>query len=322
MAKHTYGATCAAGPALASHAGQLWIAFSGGGGLGGAEPNRQINVMPVNAAHPDEDFSNAHLLVLGDTTAVRPALCSFRGSLWLAWAGTDGVGRLNLLRIQTNGAKATQADRVEFNGTAVGGPALCVYGGKLLLCWSGGGGLGGGQPNGKINLAWSEDGLTWPAETTPGQVLEQTSEHAPAVAPMIAESGPNAQLMLAWVGTDGQVNVGVAPEMSFEAFNNGHQYTGERTSHGVGMASNNHSVSDWSVMVTWTGLMEGFLNSLGAGGNTTTVAYKETYSDTADWEPAVCHTGAAASDDWAVAWAGTDPARRLNVALAADLPRR
>jgi hypothetical protein len=322
MAQHTYGATCAAGPALAVQAGQSWLAFSGGGGLGGGEPNRQINVMPVNAENPDEQFSMANLLVLDDTTAARPALFSFRGSLWLAWTGLDGVGRLNLLRLQPDGNRVQPAERVSFNGTAVGGPALTTYNGRLMLAWCGGGGLGGGEPNGKINLAWSEDGLNWPGSTTPGAVLNQQSFQSPAIAPMIAEAGSNAVLMLAWVGTDGQVNVGQAAEMRFDQFNETPQLTGEHTSHGVGMASNNRSLSDWSVMVAWTGLNEGFLNSLGAGGNTTTVGFKATYQDTADWEPAVCHTGAHESDNWAVAWAGTDAVRKLNVALENDLPRR
>lgn len=323
MTKYISGGTTAAGVALTVFQGEVIVAFPGGGGLGGASPNYQLNLMPVNPYQPNEQDSFNRLHVMEDTSSERPALAVFNNHLWIAWTGLDPLHRLNLVSFPQLGA---QPDfRVVFNGTAVGGPALTVYNNLLVMAWCGGGGLGGGQPNGQINLGWSTDGRSWPNETNPGIVLNQTSWHGPALAPMISEGGPNAGLLLAWTGTDEQMYVGRASEMRFDQFNDpqgNKQITDEYSEVGPGMASFNRypfTGSDWSVTVSWAGKDSPHnLNQMGAGENSTTVGYKQTYTDTSPFEPAVCHA-ADSSDNWVYAWAGADGVHRLNVALESDL---
>jgi len=145
------------------------------------------------------------------------------------------------------------------------------------------------------------------------------------LAPMISEGGPNAELLLAWTGTDEQLYVGRASEMRFDQFNDpqgNKQITDEYSEVGPGMASFNRypfTGSDWAVTVSWVGKdSQHHLNQMGAGENSTTVGYKQTYTDTSPFEQAVCHA-ADSSDNWVYAWAGADGAHRLNVALESDL---
>lgn len=126
MRKYTSGATCAAGVALASRNDVLWVAFPGGGGLGGGPPNHKLNIMPVQPGAPNDSWSFDRLLVLEQETSMeQPALASFGGKLWLAWTGADSVHRLNLMSLavdSNNHATAETNSKLTFNWTATGGP--------------------------------------------------------------------------------------------------------------------------------------------------------------------------------------------------------
>jgi hypothetical protein len=335
MAKLTFSATCGAGPALAVFHDEIIACWPGGGGLGGAEPNFKLNLMPV---FPYEaDTSLERLRVLEELSAHRPALAVHNDRLWIAWTGTDPSGRVNIISMPELDAVAKPADKrfepppgvrtfdkTTFDATATSGPALVSYDGLLILAFCGGG-LGGGPPNGKINLAWSEDGIKW---EMPGIVLEhQTSWHGPALAPYVATSGPNAQILLAWTGTDDHLYVHDAYERHFDQLDDHfyHQQSPPEASHfGPAMASFTSQPSDWSFIVVWPGADEAqHLYESGGGGNNTGLAWRVSWTDCSAFESAVVHHPTYPGDNnWIYAWAGTDLEHKLNVATRGDLVDR
>lgn len=128
---------------------RYYVAFPAGGGYGGAEPNRKINIMRgSDIAHPTvmDEWSNDNVALTIDYGLYdRPGW-----QMLLAWAGNDPARRLNL---------AVSSDGVRFDKmttmthTALGGPALARSDKDgLFLAWTGGAGLGGGQPDRHINV--------------------------------------------------------------------------------------------------------------------------------------------------------------------------
>jgi hypothetical protein len=334
MAKLTFGATCGAGPALGIFRDQVIVCWPGGGGLGGAQPNYKLNLLPV---FPDEENTSLdNLKVLNETSTHRPAVASFQDRLFIAWTGTDATHRVNIISMPDLQAVPKPSgtmhpppgvhtfDKVTLGATAVGGPSLTAYNDGLLLAFCGGGGAGGGDPNGKINIAWSADGLTW---EFPGTVLEhQTSFHSPAVAPFVATSGPDSELLLAWTGTDQHLYVNNCAEKRFDQLDDHvhEQAPPESSEWGPAMASFSAQPSDWSYIVVWTGTdQDGHLYESGGGGNNWGLAGRTSWTDTSAFEPAIVHHPTnPGSDAWVYAWAGRDAVNRLNVALRRDLVDR
>ena len=132
MTKFVPGSTCAAGVALAWHNDILWGAYSGGGGLGAAAPNHQLNVMPVQTLSPSDAWSHDRQLVFeNETTTEQPALASFGGHLWLVWTGTDAVHRIYMMQLTVAGdSRLTAGPKTAYDWTAVGGPGRLANNGK------------------------------------------------------------------------------------------------------------------------------------------------------------------------------------------------
>lgn len=323
MSKQTFDVSAAAGPAMAMFEENLVLAFP--------DQDRKITLLPVDPSKDDASLNG--LRALEEWTEFRPALATFAGDLFLAWTGNDPLGRVNVIRMPAVSAVPRNPDprfrppsgvplydKVTFDATAVGGPGLAVYQDKLILTFAGGGGMGGGPPNQKINLAWTEDGSKW---TIPGTVLEhQTSPSAPMLT-----AYPDMALLV-FRGTDQRIYLANAQEEQFDQFDDpapGLQQLGDTTHFAPGLSSHNYDLSDWAFFIVYTGSPpndpEQHLYTRGAGGNTYRLGDKGRvkYSDCSAFEPSVLHLPSNGLHDWLFAWAGTDDHQRVNTAMLDDL---
>jgi hypothetical protein len=333
-----YGnATAGAGCCLVQFQGEMLLIFPGGGGAGGAAPNYQINLMPVNPFQGNENYSAQGLVVLPDKSSERPAAVVFNNMLFIAYTDTTPVHQVQLLAFKD---RHQQPQRIPLNETAIGGPALAVFQDlttnnppTLLLGFCGGGGFGGAAPNGKINIMTSQDGLHW-SDSAPGKtVLRQTSFHSPAMFSYLDNT--DARVMLAFTGTNSQVYLVNCEGLKFGGYDGRggmnsqpgtpfFQVTNETSQAGPSFATCNYggpATIDWSQALLWTGTGNKLLNTLYGSQNSLTVGSKTTFQQSAQFEPALLHIPAgtddspAPLDEWIVAWAGTDPHHMLNVAL-------
>lgn len=122
-----------------------YVAFAAGGGYGGGEPNRKINVLRGNdLEHPTvmEEWSN-------DAVSLSWGEGPSGHYITLAWTGNDPLRRLNTA-VSFDGITFTKDQAwVE---TCLGGPATVNHYGGTYFAWAGGGGMGGGPPDGSINV--------------------------------------------------------------------------------------------------------------------------------------------------------------------------
>src|SRR6266487_2775860 len=205
MASRATGETTVAAPALAKFRDVSYLAWAAGGGMGGAEPNLRLNVRRGVSSASD----GRKLPPLDETSRQALALTAHNDQLFISWTGADGIGKLNLA---SSGDGETFSNKQTLNDTSLGGPALVGYKAFpddslnsqtfLVRAWSGGGGLGGGPPDGRVNVAWSLDGRTWPDENR--LVLPHKSIAAPALAAMDVPNIDAFRLGTLWLGwTDG-----------------------------------------------------------------------------------------------------------------------
>ena len=172
------GDTTGTSPALAGHAGRLFLAWKGSG-------NDAINLMLSNDAGVSFGFKRT----FGETTDRPPALVSDGAGLVLAWKGS-GDEHINIARVglfaNTAGVMGIEGltNKVTLPETTDHAPALAFHQGRIFLAWRGSG-------NEQLNIAVSLDGgRTFRVK----RVLAETSEAAPALA-----STSNG-LVLAWKG--------------------------------------------------------------------------------------------------------------------------
>jgi hypothetical protein len=183
--------------------------------MGGGPPDLRINVHRLGGDK----------VVLDEWSAERPAIATSSEPpdpggplvaypIYLAWTGNDPLGRLNVTS-SLDGVSFPKAPPLD--DTASGGPGLTVYLGLVVLAWTGGGGLGGGPPDGHLNLAWSPDGATWPPENR--IVLPHRSVSGPALAsirPMsMVDAYYNGRLWLAWLDDEGHMFVATCAGTDF-----------------------------------------------------------------------------------------------------------
>jgi hypothetical protein len=322
MKKFVSGATCAAGPALMWWADILWVAFPGGGGLGAAAPNYKINVMPVQPDAASDSWSFERLLVLeNETTTEQPSLTYYGGKLWLAWTGTDPAHRLNLMPLTiTADSHLVPGQKIVLDWTATGGPSLIEYDAKLYLAFSGGGGLGGGKPNGALNIAWSSSGNSWPSSQL--TVLNQFhSLLSPSLA-ILPQRNPPSLLFIAFTGTNHLLYLASfnGPGPSYlQELKGGHADYAETSdfapSLGLYFASTK-SLGD--LFYVWTGSgTNRHLYRITSVGSGETIQEHDAYSETSAFSPGVFGVEALQY----VAWAGTDAAHRLNIGELSSLTK-
>ena len=149
--------TAAASPTLITWIEGIAMAFPGGGGAGGAEPNGRINIL-VNPGTVQERRT-----VLDFATNAPIGLAEHNACLFVAWQSPDDVRRINLTYSLGGLFKPGEAEQnlTTFDETAASGVSIISYLDRLLLAWCGGPGLGGGEDNNRVNLAWSDTGFDW-----------------------------------------------------------------------------------------------------------------------------------------------------------------
>jgi len=169
---------------------------------------------------------------LADTSIAGPALTPFRGSLAMAWTGTDGAGRLNV----ATGLEFDDFTKVTLDEFSITRPALATFNGRLYLAWVG---TDGGD---LLNLASSADGVTFDQKVT----LNERSAFGPSLR---ADFG---RLYLAWTGTDGENHLNLAQSRDGRSLENKITY-GETLTGGPALTTNETSGGEELVFIAWTG---------------------------------------------------------------------
>jgi hypothetical protein len=201
------GETTVAGPALTSFNDEIFLAWPAGGGMGDAPASNQLNVK-----HGVGDPSGWKKTVLAETSRQNVSLTGFNGRLYLAWAGDDGVGSLNLIS-SADGENFSPADKQTLGDTCLGGPSIVAHRGLLVRAWAGGVGQGGAaSPNAQVNLAWSSDGTTWPDSNR--LLFNQTAVSGPAMVNVRDVAG-DEYLYLAWTDLNQQIYVTMTTNAQF-----------------------------------------------------------------------------------------------------------
>jgi hypothetical protein len=171
-----------AAPALAGHAGRLFLAWKGSG-------NDALNLMLSGNGGISFGFKKS----FGETSDRAPAMVSDGGGLLLAWkerdATQEGLAKhISVVRVSlfanTSGVMGIEGlgDKVVMPEMTAQAPALAFHQGRLYLAWT-------GVRDQRLNLAVSTDGgRNFAGKRT----LDQTSDASPALA-----STPNG-LVLAW----------------------------------------------------------------------------------------------------------------------------
>ncbi len=144
--KVVLGDTSEEAPALASHNGRLFLAWTGRG-------DGNLNLM-----FSDDNGATFHgKTTFGDSSHDAPALASHGGRLFLAWTGR-GDGNLNVAKATLFGNTAGGfgieglEGKVVLGDTSEEAPALASHNGRLFLAWKGAG-------NDNLNLLFSRDGV-------------------------------------------------------------------------------------------------------------------------------------------------------------------
>ena len=167
-----------AGPALASHGGQLVLAWKG-------VDNGAVNVAFWNPG--TAGFSN--ILTLGEVTITEPSLVSHDNRLLVAWTGSDL--HLNVAELPAGGSSLT--GKVTLPDTSRQGPALASFNNRLFLALS-------ADFTGELVIMASDDG----GRTFDGRPrTPQTSEWTTALA------AGQLYMFWAWAGFGNeQLNIG------------------------------------------------------------------------------------------------------------------
>lgn len=170
-------------PALASHNGRLFLAWTG------LDDN-------LNIAFSDDDGKSfkGKMELGSETSDGSPALASNGDRLFLAWTGTDD--KLNVARVVLIGNTAGAFSiggiegKVTLDETSNWAPALVAHDNRLFIAWKG--------SDDKLNLAFSVDsGGSFLGKKT----FDDTSKQGPSLA------SDDGRLFIAWKGTDNNLNV-------------------------------------------------------------------------------------------------------------------
>ena len=195
------GDTGVAAPALASHDGKLFMAWTG------TDSEGNLNIMPSIDGGKTFQLANKHFVLTSDgreKSIAAPALISYRGLLVIAWTGTDGRGTLNIATSADEGA--TWQNKVTMPETAIDGPALAFLKGgvsgagftTLVIAWT------GTDSDHHINTRTCSD-------TAFGQLgqpdfskstFPDTSNFGPSLATAIRRDTGDEFVFIVWTGTD------------------------------------------------------------------------------------------------------------------------
>ena len=234
-----FGETTYHASALTSHAGRLYLAWTGRG-------NEHINVAKVYITEALDIFGIENLeqkVVLNDTSDQSPAMASHNGRLYLAWKGS-GNDNLNMMFSDDNGASFR--GKMTFNETSHHSPVLASHGGHLYLAWTG---RGDGNLNvAKVTLFGNTAGGFGIEGLEDKIVLGDTSEQSPALV------SHNGRLFLAWKGA-GNDNLNLMFSEDNGASFIGKTTFNETSHHAPVLASHGGRL-----FLAWTGRGDGNLN--------------------------------------------------------------
>jgi hypothetical protein len=171
--------------AIASHDGNLYLAFRGSG-------NENLNLM----LSTDNGASFGRKHVSSETATDSPALISCGGSLYITWKGS-GNENINVATVDVGTDPANPAitgfsNKVVFGETTDLRPALAQQAGLLFLSWKGSG-------NDNFNIIFPGDH----AGCTEKFITSESSSHTPALAV------DGSTMWVAWKGS-GNDNLNVA----------------------------------------------------------------------------------------------------------------
>ena len=127
--KVTLAETSPMGPALASHAGRLFLAWKG-------EDDRLNLILSINEGGSFQDK-----MTFNETSDDAPALTSHNGRLFLAWRGS-GNANLNVAKVAlvgntSGGFSGSLEDKVTLADSSLMRPSLASHAGRLFLSWKG-----------------------------------------------------------------------------------------------------------------------------------------------------------------------------------------
>jgi hypothetical protein len=174
--------TIDASPAIASHNGNLYLAFKGSG-------NDNLNVMV--STDNGVSFPEPHKHISGETSSDSPTLVSCGGSLYIGWKGSGNenfnVATVDVGTDPVNPNITGFSNKVTFGDTTPLRPTLAQQNGLLFVSWK-----GAGNDNFNIMFPGDHDGCTQKFITT------ESSSHAPALA------GDASTMWVAWKGSGNQ----------------------------------------------------------------------------------------------------------------------
>jgi hypothetical protein len=196
------GDTSIAAPALAEHAGKLFMAWTATDGEG------NLNIMPSTDGGFTFHTNNKHFVETRDPqgrvnrekSIATPALISYQGLLLIAWTGTDGRGMLNIATSADEGA--TWQNKTTMPETAIDGPGLTDLfqgmGGatRLVIAWT------GTDPGHHINTRTC-DGTNFNKLAVPDpskSTFPDTSDFGPSLATAVKKNGDEV-VFITWTGT-------------------------------------------------------------------------------------------------------------------------
>lgn len=269
--------TTVSGPALTYFDNHPTLAWAAGGGFGGGPPDLRLN---IRTAGLDPDPRTWGKVVVEERSQHSPALTGYRNRLHLGWTGLNG--HLNL-RSGTGAADLAAHNDIQILAdTANGGPALAAHKGFLVLAWTG---IDAG-PTGHVNLIWSPDGRSWPAQNR--LTFAHNSHTTPALL-NTHDSAGNEYLYLAWTDPSHRIFVMFTANARFDRFNldlvglatNG-RAEGSLTGPGLAPFNTGNFVAPDQVVITWAGDNPGRnVNIMRSGTGNTHFNSKRTWNETA-----------------------------------------
>lgn len=197
-----HGETSVAGPALAEHDGNVFMAWAG------TNPAHNLNVMSSidNGGHwgrlegplaplPGKRRPWKHPLP-NESSDFAPALIWYGGQLVLAW--TDRGGTVCLARSSDEGRTWSKVTLPE---QSIAGPSLAAYSSGAGFSWLF---IGFTGTDHRLKVRWIEGSAfeTFAAPDVQIQTLEDTSAKGPSLAVLDAGQGKDIHLAMAYSGND------------------------------------------------------------------------------------------------------------------------
>jgi hypothetical protein len=304
-------------PALARFSSGNSLAWTGlGGGLNVAGlPSNIGELLEPPPAGRRPNFKKYLRTGLETETSIgAPDLAPFNGRLYVAWAGTDGSGHLNVIS-SSDGESWDPATKRTLPELSASGATLHPFGNQLFLAWTGVDGAG------SVNLMSSTDGLNFGGkEVLPGA---HSIDAAPSLCVVTDPSGSGSRLYVGWTdrGTN-KLQIVLRQPNGQGAFDYPHEGFFGAIGDDIQSEAAPCLIGGFSLGVGWIGsgqhINTAFLDvwtSPGLGGQWKA---QGPFEDTSRVAPAIQRSGGSTDD---IAWAGMDGQSRINVSYSGAMLR-